>query len=269
MGYYEFTITVADESRDALVERMSRAGCLGAVETDGTLIAYFTDHTGIGRILEELERSRAALEGAGLPSGFAFGYVFLSERDWNESWKKKFEPIFVGENLAVVPPWDASDTGRMTLVIDPGMAFGTGHHETTKNCLALLERLVREGAGGSFVAASKLGFERVVGVDVDPLAVAAAHRNIAENRLGNVQIREGGLSVVEGSFDIIAANILKETLLGMAPGIAARLKRPGAALLSGMLTGQEDEVLAAMEREGLRCREKVVDGRWVSLIVSH
>ncbi|MCC6347077.1 MAG: 50S ribosomal protein L11 methyltransferase, partial [Nitrospirales bacterium] len=73
----------------------------------------------------------------------------------------------------------------------------------------------------------------------------------------------------EGSFDLIAANILQEALLGMAPDIAARLKKPGTALLSGMLTGQEDEVLAAMEREGLRCRERVVDGRWVSLLVSH
>ncbi|MBZ0154597.1 MAG: 50S ribosomal protein L11 methyltransferase [Alphaproteobacteria bacterium] len=280
MGYYEFTITVADESRDALLERMSQAGCLGVVETDSTLIAYFTDLTGIDSILDDLGCSRSVLEEAGLPSGFTFEYVFLSERDWNESWKKKFEPILVGENLSVVPPWDTSDTGRMTLIIDPGMAFGTGHHETTKNCLALIERLAGEVNRGAFldvgtgtgilaIAASKLGFEQVVGVDIDPLALSAAHRNIASNRLVNIQIREGSLSSAEGLFDMIAANILKEVLLGMAPGIAARLKRPGTALLSGMLTGQEDEVIAAVEREGLRCREKIVDGRWVSLIVSH
>ncbi|MCC6347135.1 MAG: 50S ribosomal protein L11 methyltransferase, partial [Nitrospirales bacterium] len=97
MGYYEFTIIVADESRDALVERMSQAGCLGIIETDSTLTAYFSDLLGIGGILDDLNCSRGVLEEAGLPAGFTFEYVFLSERDWNESWKKKFEPIFVGE----------------------------------------------------------------------------------------------------------------------------------------------------------------------------
>jgi ribosomal protein L11 methyltransferase len=279
MGYYEFTITIADESREALIHGLSEAGCLGMMDTDTKLIAYFSDVPGIDTILGSLYRFRAVLEKAGLSHDIRYEYVYLSERDWNESWKKKFEPIEVGVDLVVLPPWDKTETGRTTLIIDPGMAFGTGHHETTKTCLALIERLVPSvtskerfldvgtGTGILAIAASKLGFRDLAGVDIDPLAVDAARRNCVENGLDNITITEGGISTADGDFDMITANILSEVLLRIAPEIAARLRRPGLALLSGMLEGQEDDVIAAMEKEGLAFREKVRDGRWVSVIV--
>ena len=108
-----------------------------------------------------------------------------------------------------------------------------------------------------------------ISVPVDPLAVDAASRNVALNRLGNVLISPGDISSVEGRFDMIAANLMSDVLIGIASKIASRLDRNGTVLLSGILIGQEKGVIEAMNAAGLDITEKVVDGRWVSLIASH
>jgi ribosomal protein L11 methyltransferase len=181
------------------------------------------------------------------------------------------------------------------------MAFGTGHHETTKRCLILIEKYatttlplregitppspplnlrggwvglhrfldVGTGTGILAIAASRLGFTRVIGVDIDPLAVDAAMRNADLNRLSHIQIKEGSIADVQGSFDMIAANLMSEVLIRIAPEIASRLNTPGIAILSGMLVGQEDDVLTAMETVGLKLIEKIIDDRWISIVLIH
>jgi ribosomal protein L11 methyltransferase len=278
MGYYEFTITAPDESKDALLHKMTEVGCLGMSETGKRIIAYFKDTHDIIHLRDGLEVFKSVLEQAGLDPGFSFDYLYLSERDWNEPWKKRFIPMDVGEQLSILPPWDKSDKGRIPLIIDPGMAFGTGHHETTKACLQLIERFsktsskdrfldVGTGTGILAIAASRLGFKDVVGVDIDPLAVDAAKRNAALNSLQNVEIQEETIAGVQGAFDMIAANLMSEVLISIASEIASRLNTPGTAILSGMLQGQEDEVLHAMKRSGLGALETLIDGRWVTLVL--
>lgn len=277
MGYYEFTVAAPDESKDALLNKMSELGCLGVSETGKRMRAYFKDTRDIIQLRDGLESFRKVLEQAGLDPGFSFDYLYLSERDWNEPWKKRFIPMDVGEQLSILPPWEKSDEGRIPLIIDPGMAFGTGHHETTKACLQLMERFsktspknrfldVGTGTGILAIAASRLGFATVTGVDIDPLAVDAATRNTALNLLQNVEILEGSIAGVKGSFDMIAANLMSEVLISIAPEIAARLNPAAIAILSGMLQGQEDGVLHAMQRSGLSPLETLVDGRWVALV---
>ncbi|MCL5024766.1 MAG: 50S ribosomal protein L11 methyltransferase [Nitrospirae bacterium] len=288
MGYYEFTIRVSDRSKDALLNRMDEMGCLGVSENRGRLVAYFRDSRDIILLRDGLNLFREVLRGAGLDPDFSFDYVYLSERDWNETWKKKFVPIDPGEKLAILPPWESARCGRIGLIIDPGMAFGTGHHETTKTCLMLIEKYVSgllrngpaancvrkdcfldvgTGTGILAIAASKLGFAHVTGVDIDPVAVDAAARNAELNDLGNVEIREGGIGDVEGRFDLIAANLMSEVLIGIAPEIASCLGDGALAILSGMLVGQEDDVIAGMKKAGLALLEKYYDGRWASVIV--
>jgi ribosomal protein L11 methyltransferase len=280
MGYYGFTITVSDRSKDALLNRMSDMGCLGVTDHGKKVIAYFKDSHDIIKLRDDLNAFRRILQESGLDHDFSFDYLYLSERDWNESWKKKFIPIDVGEHFSILPPWEPIKPNRIPLVIDPGMAFGTGHHETTKTCLMLIEKLSAESGRGSFldvgtgtgilaVAASRLGFAHVVGVDIDPAAVDAAKRNAELNHLTNIGIKEGSISAVEGIFDMIAANLMSEILIGIAPEIASHLKRPGIAILSGMLVGQEDDVIRTVQNVGLEVAEKDYDGRWVSVIVRH
>jgi ribosomal protein L11 methyltransferase len=281
MGYYEFNIDVPVESKEALMNMAYEAGSLGFVENENNLVIYFPDHLGIDKLNRYFNSFKAILKDAGLPHDFSFGYVYISERDWNESWKKKFQPIDVGQNLSIIPPWEEPKSGRINLIIDPGMAFGTGHHDTTRTCLEHIERISREGSKDLFldvgtgtgilaIGASKLGFSEVVGVDIDPLAIDAAQRNAVLNGLNNVTILQGNISITEGVYDVIAANLLSDILIAIAPEIAARLKKGATALLSGMIIGQEDEVIAAMEKEGLKFRERHYDGvRWVTLVVTH
>ena len=279
MGYYEFTVTAPDESKDALLNKMSEMGCLGVSETGKRIIAYFKDTHDIIQLRDGLESFKGVLEQAGLDPGFSFDYLYLSERDWNEPWKKRFIPMDVGEQLSILPPWETSDKSRIPLIIDPGMAFGTGHHETTKACLQLIEKFsktspkdrfldVGTGTGILAIAASRLGFKAVVGADIDPLAIDAAKRNAELNSLQNVEIQEGTITEVRGSFDMIAANLMSEVLISIAPEIAVRLNYTGIAVLSGMLNGQEDDVLHAMKRSGFSPIEVLVDGRWVSLVLA-
>lgn len=278
MGYYEFTLSVPDESKDALLARMSDMGCLGSFERGGKVMAYFEDSHDIIKLRDAVKSFSDVLADSGLNGGFSFEYQYLSERDWNESWKKRFVPIDVGENLSILPPWEKSSHGRIALIIDPGMAFGTGHHETTRMCLSFIEKVARFSAKGSFldvgtgtgilaIAASYLGYERVVAVDIDPLAVDASKRNVGLNGLSNIDIQEGTISNVRGSFDVIGANLMSEVLVKIAPELSSRLNDRGVSVLSGMLTGQEKEVIGAAEHAGLRVVEEVHDGRWVSLIV--
>lgn len=278
MGYYEFTVTAPDESKDALLNKMSEMGCLGVSETGKRIIAYFKDTHDIIQLRDGLESFRKILKEADLDPGFSFDYLYLSERDWNEPWKKRFIPMDVGEQLSILPPWEKSVNSRIPLIIDPGMAFGTGHHETTKACLQLIERFsktspkdrfldVGTGTGILAIAASRLGFKAVVGVDIDPLAIDAAKRNAELNSLQNVEILEETIPGVHGAFDMIAANLMSEVLISIAPEIASRLNCTGIGILSGMLKGQEDDVLHAIKRSGLSAIEVHVDGRWVSLVL--
>ncbi|MCL4476515.1 MAG: 50S ribosomal protein L11 methyltransferase [Nitrospirae bacterium] len=280
MGYYEFTITVSDKSKDALLDRMSEMGCLGVTDYGNKVIAYFKDGSDVTTLRDELNSFKKVLKESSLDHDFTFDYFYLAERDWNESWKKRFIPIDAGERFSILPPWEVPNNNRTPLIIDPGMAFGTGHHETTKTCLMLMERYSKESRRESFldvgtgtgilaIAASMLGFTHVIGVDIDPLAVDAAKRNAELNHLANIEVRKGSISHIHGTFDMIAANLMSEILIRMAAEIASHLKKPGIAILSGMLVGQEDDVIRAVENVGLRVAEKYYDGRWVSVIVKH
>jgi len=281
VGYYEFNIKISDESKDALIEYLSGKGCLGIIEGNGNITAYFQDIIGIDKITDSMQSARHLLGNSGLNDEMSFDHVFIGERDWNESWKKKFKPIDVGENLTILPPWEENSNGRISLIIDPGMAFGTGHHETTKTCLMLIEKLSKEkteknrfldfgtGTGILSIAALKLGFKHAVCVDIDPLAIDAAHRNAELNKLENIEIKEGSISLVDGKFDFIAANLMSEILIQNAHEIASRLNKSGTALLSGIIVGQENDVIAAMENEGLHVLEKFYDGRWVTILLTH
>ncbi|GER94707.1 50S ribosomal protein L11 methyltransferase [hot springs metagenome] len=281
MGYYEFKISISDESKDALIEYLYSNGCLGIIEGSSNITAYFLDTIGIDKITDFMQSARHLLRESGLNNNLSYDYVFISERDWNESWKKKFKPINIGENLTIVPPWEENNNGRIGLIIDPGMAFGTGHHETTKTCLMIIEKLSKEkneknsfldfgtGTGILAIAALKLGFKHAVCIDIDLLAIDAAQRNVRLNNIKNIEIRQGSIALVNGKFDFIAANLMSEVLIQNAHEIASRLNKSGIVLLSGMITGQENDVIASMKKEGLYVLEKFYDSRWVTTILTH
>ncbi len=278
MAYYEFSIRISDTIKDTLIQRLSESGCLGMIENDESLTAYFPAASDLATVQNDLNMLKLLLEKAGRGDELTYQYALIPEQDWNESWKKGFLPVDAGTQFTILPPWEQPRKGRINLVIDPGMAFGTGHHETTRSCLVLMERYAKTAGTGRFldlgtgsgilaIGASKLGFTRVLGVDTDILAVEAASRNIILNETAEIEIREGSILELTEKFDMIAANLISGVLVLLATGIAGRLNSPGLAILSGILSGQEDEVIKAMQTEGLICIEQLHDGKWTSLVV--
>ncbi|MCX8030185.1 MAG: 50S ribosomal protein L11 methyltransferase [Thermodesulfovibrionales bacterium] len=280
MGYYEFNIKVNHNSSDALAERLAKIGCLGIIINDDSLTVYFPDAIYLDKVKEELRVFKEILKDAGLSEYLSYNYVYISERDWSESWKKKFQPIDLGDSLTIIPPWLELKKERVNIIIDPGMAFGTGHHETTMRCLMLIENLSKKlenkkdfldlgtGTGILAIAASKLGFENVFAVDIDPLAIEASKRNVALNNLKNIKISCDSIRSLRQHYDFIVANLLASTLIKMADEIVSHLKKQGIIVLSGIMVGQEDDIIKTYSSYKIYFTDKIIDGRWVTILGS-
>jgi ribosomal protein L11 methyltransferase len=278
--YREITIKLPEIAKEAVTHRLMELGCLGTIERAADIIAYFDGPADTGLIDKEIASVQSALRQSGLDVPIAIKHAVIPGEDWNRTWKAGFKPIDVGERFTILPPWEEKKSGRINLVIDPGMAFGTGHHETTRSCLVLMEKLSRSvspearfldlgtGTGLLAIAAWHLSYKRVVAVDIDPLAIEATRRNIALNETDiDIEVIEGDIARIDMTFDLIAANLISGVLINLAPALASRLHPRGIAILAGILKGQEDEVIAAMESAGLAFREKLIDGKWVSVVV--
>lgn len=276
MSYHQFLITLPDPVRKIMVNRLMALGSLGIIEGDGSVTAYFPASSSPGSIVQELEIGQVLLSQAGHRFTLKIEHSILPDADWNESWKNAFKPVDVGTRFLILPPWEHQAGDRIPLVIDPGMAFGTGHHETTRSCLVLMEQYAGEvkldrfldlgtGTGLLAIAALALGFRSVVGADTDPLAIEASRRNIALNKAGRIELLAGGIDQCKGNYDMIAANLISGTLVQLSGEIASRLAPAGIVIMSGILKGQNDEVEAAADKAGLRCFERLRDGKWVTL----
>ena len=279
MSYYELTINAPGSSLDALINKMSEMDSTGFLEENGRILAYFDGKTDIYALCNDLSAFRNVLESSGLDPGFSYEYSLLPEKDWNETWKKSFSPIDIGRNLTIIPSWLNRETEKIPVIIDPGMVFGTGYHETSQTCLVLTERLSEDsrrescldigtGSGILAIGAARLGYSHVTAIDIDPMAIDAAQRNVLENGLTNIEVRKGDILSVSGSFDLILANLLSGILIDIAPEIVSRLNPGGKAVLSGMLTGQEEDVTNACVEAGLLLNDTAVNGKWVTLIFS-
>lgn len=199
----------------------------------------------------EVLDAAAAARGAEPPS--VLGLRFVADRDWVRLTQSQFEPIPVGDTLVITPSWHAPPgDGRIAIVLDPGLAFGTGSHPTTRLCLQWLERSMPAGAtvidygcgsGILAIAAARLGASRVTGIDIDPQALAASRANAAVNRV-DIDVR-AGTDPRPAPARVVVANILSSPLKLLAPVLCDLVEPGGCLVLSGVLDRQVDEVSAA------------------------
>jgi ribosomal protein L11 methyltransferase len=192
----------------------------------------------------------------------------VTDSGWAENWKAHFPPLAIGDRLFVHPPWISDvPAGRVSIVLDPGMAFGTGHHASTRGCLVLLEAALRArpaarvldlgtGSGILAIAAHKLGAGEIWAIDIDPDACAVAAENAAVNDVRGLHIGTE-LDAARGPFDVVLANLFAAQLVELAPTIAGRLVPGGAAIGAGILAAEADAVAAAWSAAGL-----IADGAW-------
>ncbi len=207
----------------------------------------------------------------------------VTAEDWSSSWKVHFKPLRVGKHLLIVPTWEEVTAlpGDLVIRIDPGMAFGTGGHETTRLCLELLESVMDTsplltvpslldlgtGSGILAIAANLLGAGRILALDIDPDAVDVARENLALNDMTDrVECGTTPLEALTEDFDIILANILAEELVRLAPSLAERLHPGGSLILSGILAEKEPLVRRGFAFHPLNYIRTVSDGEWVALL---
>jgi ribosomal protein L11 methyltransferase len=258
--------------------------------------------------------------GEGLP---APQIRFLAEADWAEAWKSGYDVLHIGRRLVVRPTWRdyTPEAGDLVIALDPGMAFGSGLHPTTRLCLEALEDYlcpanaglgpaqagqgpaqagqgpakaggrpgasvldVGTGSGILAIAAARLGASWVLALDTDPLAVRVARENVALNRVESVVRVEVGTVQISNPqsqipnlqspvpnlqspvWDLVVANILAETIIDLAPALAANLSPGGILVVSGIIAERADAVLASLHQNGLSLMERRNDGEWVALI---
>jgi ribosomal protein L11 methyltransferase len=294
MRFWELRVPGTPETVEALTNLLWELGALGVIEEESpggppALRAFYPEAASSARLARTLTEYRAALQALGFPMAAGEPEVrALLEEAWASAWQTSFPPRAIGERLLVVPPWAEGDgddgglmgvPGRLRIVIEPGRAFGTGHHGSTEGCLVLLDRAlaaavptrvldIGTGTGILAIAAAVLGAPEVLAVDVDPDAIRAVDENAARNACtSRVRATLGGPEVVRDApaFGLVLANLLGPTHLALRDQYR-RLLAPGATLvLGGMLADDEDPVREVFQAHGFIEAERVVVDGWSSI----
>jgi ribosomal protein L11 methyltransferase len=272
--------TLVDEGLGAAVDPLAPA----------SVRAYLParDAGGVRRATEEVDRALGHLQAFGLREIGELSTQVVHESDWANAWKRHVGVMRVGRRIVIRPTWrrHRRRPGDVVIAMDPGMAFGTGLHPTTRLCLAGIERwadqglLARGGApdgrarlldvgcgsGILAIAAGLLGAGGLVGVDTDPIAVEATLANARRNRVARrLRAWRGSLPTGAGPFDLVTANLIASVLVALAADLAVELGPGGRLLASGIFVDREADVRAALESAGLRVLGRDAEGDWVAL----
>lgn len=304
MDWIEITISTNTEGADIVSEALLRQGAVGTQIIDRADVPDPSKPNGFWELIdpkmidempEDVQvkawfESVEALRGLenclkALPelTGMDLGTLAVSqqgvqEQDWSECWKQYYKPFRAGQHLVIKPSWENWNAapGDLIIELDPGMAFGTGTHETTAMCVEMIEKHyhggkvldVGTGSGILAIAAARLGADSVLGVDIDPMAVRVAQENVEKNGLSReIDIRQGdlvaGLDNVQCEFAV--ANILADVIALLAAPLKAHLTANATFVCSGILKEREQDVVDVLTRNGYQLFDRMQKGDWVAL----
>lgn len=286
MDWIKLTVTTTNEASEAVINLLMENGA-GGVEIDDSdlsqveLATYFQAQAGLVELLPELEQKIAQLREFGLDPGK--GTVKLAELDddsWADVWKKYYHPVRLTRYLTIVPSWESytpETTDEKVIKLDPGRAFGTGTHPTTKLALQALETVVRggetmidvgTGSGVLSIAAKYFGVAQIAAYDVDAEAVKAAEENLALNGMQDA-ITVGAndlLAGIKAKVGLITANILAEIIVPLIPQAYECLKPGGIFITSGIITDKKDLIVSEIEAKGFVIDQILNIKDWYSII---
>jgi len=210
---------------------------------------------------------------------YTIGTSLCKNEDWENNWKAYFKPMNIGNKLLIKPVWyDDIDTDRVVLNIEPGLAFGSGTHQTTRLCLETLENYITDGcevldvgcgSGILSVASLLLGADSAIGVDIDKLAVKTAKDNGALNNFSEPELtfKEGNLTdKIDGKFDVVVANIVADIIIKLSADIQRYMKPDGYFITSGIIDMREDEILNAFNENNFEVIDRHEDGGWLCFV---
>lgn len=241
---------------------------------------YLAEDSSLAERVREIGERMKHLPEFGLNIGSGeMAMTTVSDKDWANAWKKYYKPTHVGKSLVIKPSWEIyrPNPGEIVIDLDPGMAFGTGTHETTQLCMELLERYMKKGftvidmgcgSGILSIAAGKLGASRVLAVDKDEVAVKVARENVGRNDLSPaVRVLKGDrLRDFAFKADIIAANIIADVIMDLSEEVPLNLKENGIFLASGIIRDRKLSVVETLEKNGFDMVEELEKGEWVALV---
>ncbi|WP_199621744.1 50S ribosomal protein L11 methyltransferase [Paenibacillus alkalitolerans] len=281
-----------DRKRDTSLGQWYEKPLNDIPEGEAVMKAYFSEHADMEFIRGQLQSFLDRLPEFGIdPGKKAVETAEVREEQWADAWKQYFKPTHITERLVIKPTWETYEAkpGETIVELDPGMAFGTGTHATTSLCMRTLEEVVRPGdhvidvgtgSGILAITAAKLGAERVLALDLDPVAVSSAQENVRLNGLSDQitvrlsdllqAIRTGETRSVDIGVklpvQVVAANILAEIILTFIDDVYQALAPEGTYVASGIILSKEQEVTEALERSGFVMEGRREENDWVALV---
>lgn len=307
MNWIEIKVTTSTESIEAVSNIFYEAGVSGVVIEDpkdflrqkdedawdymeipegidyeeAVVRAYLVEDSSFTEKAMEIQRRIKELPNYGLNIGKGeITFKNISEANWAEAWKKYYKPTHIGKNIVIKPSWENYNPKSDEIVVemDPGMAFGTGTHETTVMCLELLEKYIKNGhtvidvgcgSGILSVAAAKLGARKVIAIDKDEVAVRVARQNVQRNGLDSCVVevmKTDKLNNVDAKADIIVANIIADVVIDLSSMVPFYLTKDGIFLASGIIKDRRNSVVEVLEKNGFDVIEESEKGEWVAIV---
>jgi ribosomal protein L11 methyltransferase len=284
--YWELTLTVPAGASEGLTNFLWETGALGVVEEERPgvppeLRAFFPETTPPAILTERVTAYADGLSALGFGTVGRPRVTVLEDNGWADAWREFFRPIAVGRRFVITPPWETPDAaGRLLLVIEPGRAFGTGHHGSTAGCLEAIERAIERrgtpdhaldlgtGSGILAIAMARLGVRHVVGIDDDPDAIAAATANTARNAVAaHVDCRVDDAATWAGlPAPLTVANLITGVHRRLAPRYGGVVAAGGTLILGGILDTEVADVDAMMGAHGWRLDDTVSREGWSTLV---
>ncbi len=262
-----------DVMDDDILQKYSENKCL--------IKAYYSPETNIEEVMlqikEGIENARKYVD----VGKAEISVSVVDEEDWANNWKQYYKPVYIGKNIVIKPLWESieSKDGQVVIELDPGMAFGTGTHETTKMCLEIMETTLKKGdtvldigtgSGILSIAAVKMGADSCCAVDIDPMAVKIVGENADINGVSEkINTVVGNLAdKVSGKYDLVVANIIADAIIALSPDVKQFMKKDAKYITSGIIKFRLDDVLDTLKKCGFTVEEIKTDGDWTAVICS-
>lgn len=307
MKWTEIRIETTQEASDAMSEMLTGIGAGGVAIEDpfdirkeiekadsldyadenflsglGDIVAikaYFPGDLNLAELVSLIREKIVFISGF-LETGKGYaGYSEVDDEDWATAWKKYYKPVRISERVVIKPTWESYSANQEDVVIelDPGMAFGTGTHETTKMCVQLLDKYLKAGdtvldlgcgTGILAITAAKLGARSVVAVDIDDVAVRVTKENCSLNNTGDVVKAFSGVlkDLKKEKSDIVVANIIANVIIDIAELVPYYIRKGGLFITSGIIRERKQEVIEAYSQKGFSCIETLEMGEWVAMV---
>lgn len=308
MNWTEVCIITTEEASDAVSEMLTTIGAGGVViedpneirrqiespdsldyadqefmdslGTEVTIKAYFNqEHTPEQLSVLIKEKIKFISQFLDIGKGYA-GYAKVNDEDWATAWKKYYKPFHISDSVVIKPSWEeySKQPGETVIEMDPGMAFGTGTHETTRLCSQLLEKYLKEndtvidvgcGTGILSIIAAKLGAAHATAIDIDEVAARVTNENCSINGVADrITVRKGVLADLEPqNADIVVANIIADVVISLSGIMSSYLKKGGILLTSGIIKERKEDVMKAYADKGFELIEILEMGEWVAIVL--